>query len=266
MFLGLMKGNDEEPGFFARIKSKKLERARAMDEVAALLKRKGISVSGQQVDNKWKSLLARYRAVEDHNGQTGNNVMANAPFHEEIAEIMGERASTRPVCCAGTGVPVVPSKSETSMIDSSTSGASTPSSRASSSTSAGESSNFSNSEVDSPWPPKTGATSVFGSRRRGRPPAMEASDDENDDDFGLLPGEKEWEEKQLVPEMPDACRTAGQRKKRKSTSRSSEVIAWATKYQQQQEIAERDRLKMAQEHHEQKLDLLSRLVNAVEKR
>ena len=43
-----MKGEGEELGFFTRIKTKKLERAKAMDEIAALLRKEGVSVTGNQ--------------------------------------------------------------------------------------------------------------------------------------------------------------------------------------------------------------------------
>ena len=57
--------------------------------------------------NKWKSLLARFKTVEDHNNTSGNDTMQRGPFHE-LSDILGERASTRPSITAGTGVPVIP--------------------------------------------------------------------------------------------------------------------------------------------------------------
>ena len=102
-----MKGEGDEPGFLTRIKTKKLERAKAMDEIAALLRKEGISVTGNQCDNKWKSLLARFKTVEDHNNTSGNGTMQGGPYHAELSDIPGERASTRPSITAGTGVPVI---------------------------------------------------------------------------------------------------------------------------------------------------------------
>ena len=66
-----MKGGEEGLGFYGRMKVKKLERNRAMSAIAANLSADNIAVTSQQVNNKWKSLLARYRVVEDHNRQSG---------------------------------------------------------------------------------------------------------------------------------------------------------------------------------------------------
>ena len=69
--LELMKGGEEGLGFYGRMKVKKLERNRAMSAIAANLSADNIAVTSQQVNNNWKSLLARYRVVEDHNRQSG---------------------------------------------------------------------------------------------------------------------------------------------------------------------------------------------------
>ena len=69
-FLALMKGEGDEPGVLTRTKMKKLERGKAMDEIAALLRKEGVSVTGNQCDKKWKSLLARFKIVEDHNNSS----------------------------------------------------------------------------------------------------------------------------------------------------------------------------------------------------
>ena len=59
--LELMKGGEEGLGFYGRMKVKKLERNRAMSAIATNLSADNIAVMSQQVNNKWKSLLARYR-------------------------------------------------------------------------------------------------------------------------------------------------------------------------------------------------------------
>ena len=51
--------------------------------------------------------FASFRQVEDHNGQTGNDRMPEGLFHREIADIIGERASTRPRSVVGSGIPYV---------------------------------------------------------------------------------------------------------------------------------------------------------------
>lgn len=43
-------------------------------------------------------------------------------------------------------------------------------------------------------------------------------------------------------------------------------MTWAGKYQEQQEKVEREKMTMAEEHHKEKISLLSRLVNALESR
>lgn len=101
-----MRGSDEQLGFFDRIKKKKMERTRAMKEIAQLLVADGYEVCATQVDNRWKSLLSRFRVVEDHNNTSGNDTMAGGDYHEDMAEILGERASTKPKVVAGSGVPL----------------------------------------------------------------------------------------------------------------------------------------------------------------
>ncbi len=51
-FLSIMNGSADTLGYYERIKKKKLERKRAMEEVAALLRSKNVNVTGSQVDNK----------------------------------------------------------------------------------------------------------------------------------------------------------------------------------------------------------------------
>ena len=60
----------------------------------------------EQVDNKWKSLLKRFRNVEDHNSKSGNSRMPEDVFHEDMFSIMGEKASTRPRTVAGSRIEV----------------------------------------------------------------------------------------------------------------------------------------------------------------
>ena len=60
----------------------------------APFKVKGYQVNPTHVKNRWKSLLAKYRAVEDHNNKSGNDTMAGRPFREKMDKICGEGAST----------------------------------------------------------------------------------------------------------------------------------------------------------------------------
>ena len=94
-FLSLMSGTEEEPGFFKRIKTKKISRVKAMEEISEVMRKKGYGVSAAVVDNKWKSLLSNFRLVEDHNNQSGNDRIKEGPYHAEVGAIVGERASTR---------------------------------------------------------------------------------------------------------------------------------------------------------------------------
>lgn len=192
VFLSLMKGDGDQPGFFSRIKNKRLERSRAMNEVAAQLRKKGVNVTGQQVDNKWKSLLARFRSVEDHNGQSGNGTMQPSPFHEEMSDIMGERASTRPVSCAGTGVPVLHPDCPLSPAPSD----------------AGAGSSYRNSsrilrnssstpEIVLPWPAKTAASSPGRTSSRSPPPPPPMYEGDDDEVFLGIP---------MRPSMEDLSR------------------------------------------------------------
>ena len=72
-FLSLMKGEGDALGYFGKIKTKRMERIAAMREIADTLNEAlGTSLTASQVDNKWKSLLSRYRMVEDQNNQSGN--------------------------------------------------------------------------------------------------------------------------------------------------------------------------------------------------
>ena len=75
-----------------------------MEEIASLMKEKGYDVTAVNCDNKWKALLHAYRLVEDHNSQSGNGVLKDGPWHDEMAVIMGDKASTRPKSLVGSGL------------------------------------------------------------------------------------------------------------------------------------------------------------------
>ena len=84
----------------------------AMDDIAQQLKKEGFDVTGFQCDNKWKSLLKDYRETEDANARSGAGRVdpPSGSFgfevHEAMGVMMGERASTRPKCVMGSGIPV----------------------------------------------------------------------------------------------------------------------------------------------------------------
>ena len=107
-FLSLMRGEEGELGLFERMKRKKLSRVKAMEEIASKMKQKGFDLSATTVDNKWKSLLSTYRQVEDHKNQSGNDRVKEGIWHQEVGDIVGERASTKPRTVVGSGIPFVP--------------------------------------------------------------------------------------------------------------------------------------------------------------
>ena len=78
--LKLLKGDNDVPGYYSRMKKKKLDRNRAMAEIAEIICSEGVEVTGSQVDNKWKSLTKKFKSIEDHNSQTGNETMPPSPL------------------------------------------------------------------------------------------------------------------------------------------------------------------------------------------
>ena len=288
--LELMKGGEEGLGFYGRMKVKKLERNRAISAIAANLSADNLAVTSQQVNNKWKSLLARYRVVEDHNRQSGNNRMDPAPFHEEISDIVGARASSKLVSLAGTGVLLsvparLPSVSLSASLSSSVSAASSnslpPSSRsvvACSSTQASESPAGMSFGTPSPatnfkmpWPLHEDNEDYddgdddndHAKEQEDRAAGAGAVDvhDVSDEDgagFGIAAAAAAVAE-------PPAKMAKKADKKAKSKSRSSEIMSWAEKYQERQEKSEKAKMELSKEQHTEKMQLLSRLADNLQK-
>ena len=255
-----MKGKDGELGFFDRIKRKKVSRVKAMSEIADEMVRHGFEVTGTTVDNKWKSLLSSFRQVEDHNGQTGNDRMPEGLFHQEIADIIGERASTRPRGVVGSGIPYVrPTQGASCQVASPEAGPDQEMigetvelenetwSPASSSRSDG-SSRWSCRSPSSTlvWPPTIASN---GSGSGAHSPAVQVLaprvfTGRNDSERASGDGGSELSSPGLTPPpagVPGLSNHAnvGARKKHAPRSRSSEVLEWANNYQSQQmEMAE----------------------------
>ena len=265
--LKLLKGDDDVPGYFSRMKKKKLERNRAMAEIAEILCREGVEVTGSQADNKWKSLTNKFKSVEDHNSQTGNETMPPAPFHDEISEIIGHRAAVRPVAVAGSGIPVqaaathptvsgtaeLPLKRSTDVSASDTPEIPLKVSRTSSGFTS--SADFfclewkpdgsSGEEADEP--------EVLGKASATADPADAAKTDP----VGAAHTDAAGATK--------TSRTAKKRARR-STSRSSEVMKWASAFEERQEKQEKVQIDTAKQQHADKMALLGRLVTAYEKK
>ena len=63
--LSLLKGEDNEPGLFTRVKAKKLAREKSPEEVAALLQNKGMASENNTMHQGW---AVSWRAMRNHRG------------------------------------------------------------------------------------------------------------------------------------------------------------------------------------------------------
>lgn len=64
-------------------------------EIAELLKKDGFTFNAEQVEGKWKTLLAAYRRVVDHNNKSGND-RKEFQFLDEMKEILVHNPSVTP--------------------------------------------------------------------------------------------------------------------------------------------------------------------------
>ena len=257
-FLELMGCDRSEESYFAKMKSKHLSRARVMKDIAARLNQEGISVTSSQVDNKWKSLLNSYRAVEDYNSKSGNDVKKDAPFHDEIGSIIGDRASTRPKSLAGSSLPVV------AVVDVDVPGI--PSTPATPSTpkfvsSCSSASSASPSFIDSPA--KRGLLEEDDCEDLGEvesvsihsPPAKKPCTSASLAGRANEKGEK----KSKAVFVPHANKSS-------SRSRTNEVSAFLKSYQAEQREAEKKRMEKMEEMQKQKMEMFGRFLAIMEKK
>ena len=257
-FLELMGCDRSEESYFAKMKSKHLSRARVMKDIAARLNQEGISVTSSQVDNKWKSLLNSYRAVEDYNSKSGNDVKKDAPFHDEIGSIIGDRASTRPKSLAGSSLPVVAVVDvDVPGIPSTPATASTPKFVSSCSSASSASPSF----IDSPA--KRGLLEEDDCEDLGEvesvsiysPPAKKPCTSASLAGRANEKGEK----KSKAVFVPHANKSS-------SRSRTNEVSAFLKSYQAEQREAEKKRMEKMEEMHKQKMEMFGRFLAIMEKK
>ena len=77
-------------------------------EVAALLRDEGISITKSQCNNEWKSMVATLKRWKTKTSRLETTPgSCSGPFHDELGEILSERASTRPSIRSGTAILVV---------------------------------------------------------------------------------------------------------------------------------------------------------------
>ena len=63
------------------------------NEILKKMKEKGVSVSRQQVINKWKNLKKKFKEIVDSNNKTGNNPTKWKHF-QRFNQLFGNKAST----------------------------------------------------------------------------------------------------------------------------------------------------------------------------
>ena len=195
--------------------------------------------------------------------------MPPAPFHDEISEIIGHRAAVRPVAVAGSGVPVQAAATHPTV-----SGTAELPLKRSTDVSAYDtpemplkvwrSSSGSSSSADFfclEWKPdgssgeEADEPEVLGKASATTDPADAAKTDP----VGAAQTDPAGAAK--------TSRTAKKSKRtRRNTSRSSEVMKWASAFEERQEKQEKVRIDTAKQQHADKRALLSRLVTAYEKK
>ena len=297
VFLSLMQGNETTIGYFNRMKLHKMPRTKANEEIASLMKDKGYDVN---YDNKWKALLHAYRLVEDHNSQSGNGVLKDGPWHDEMAVIMGDKASTRPKSLVGSGLPPQPRGiSPVSTISSA--GAADVDVDSDDSDSTMSQSSFSTPTTPTttkPGPSSSSRDRSAGEKSTPRPQKrtrVEMVDEDGEAShferrLGLLGGEVDDAGTCACGEGTSSVNAgaskghsqvsvqASKAKKnskrvRASRARSSQILDWANKYSQEQKAIEEKKLALAEQHHADRMRqqqiksrLLERLVSVLEKR
>lgn len=66
-------------------------------ELAALLQKEEFNYTVEQVEGRWKTLLAAYRRVTDHNNTSGND-RKDFEFMSEMKEILVDNPTIQPQC------------------------------------------------------------------------------------------------------------------------------------------------------------------------
>ena len=259
-FLELTGCDRSEERYFAKMKSKHLSRARVMKDIAVRLNQEGISVTSSQVDNKRKSLLNSYRAVEDYNSKSGNDVKKDAPFHDEIGTIIGDRASTRPKSLAGSSLPVVAVVDvDVPDIPSTPATPYTPKFATSCSSASSASPSFIDSpakrelleEDDCEDLGEVESVSIYS------PPAKKPCTSASL--AGRANKKAKGEKKSKAVFVPHANKSS-------SRSRTNEVSAFLKSYQAEQREAEKKRMEKTEEKHNQKMEIFGRFLAVMEKK
>ena len=71
------------------------------NEILKKMKEEGVSVSRQQVINKWKNLKKKFKEIVDSNNKTGNNPTKWKHF-QRFNQLFGNKASTNPAVIIDT--------------------------------------------------------------------------------------------------------------------------------------------------------------------
>lgn len=71
------------------------------NEILKKMKEEGVSVSRQQVINKWKNLKKKFKEIVDSNNKTGNNPTKWKHF-QRLSQLFGNKASTNPAVIIDT--------------------------------------------------------------------------------------------------------------------------------------------------------------------
>lgn len=71
------------------------------EKISMKLQKEGCKVTWKQCENKFKSLKREYSATVDHNNKSGN-VRKECPFFDELNELFGFKAASRPKFTIGS--------------------------------------------------------------------------------------------------------------------------------------------------------------------
>ena len=97
VFLSLMQGDETRIGYFNTMKLKRMPWRKALEEIAALMKKNGYKVTAVNYDNKWKTPCYTHTGwSRTITPSQANDVLKDCPWHEEMAAILGDKASTSP--------------------------------------------------------------------------------------------------------------------------------------------------------------------------
>lgn len=93
LFLDICSQNKE------RLTNIKYKKSEVYKDIAMLLQNKGHNFSADQCANRFKTVIAKYKTIRDHNPQSGNSRI-DWVFVEPMAEFLGDRPgiTSRVVC------------------------------------------------------------------------------------------------------------------------------------------------------------------------